>query len=162
MIGLSIWHEMGMKHAMTSDVALDFLGSLSVMDYINRRIRWIRVRKKMTPLFAVIIEPFTESIVCGIYGSWAISRLFGATKISLFIVHMLVWLYIDLGVRNALDTNVKGIGPPTNMLGFVAAWMARECLALPIWLYGITSSDVVWRGKKYRIMASGEAVRLDE
>jgi ceramide glucosyltransferase len=156
MIGLSLWHELGLKHAMTGDVALDFLGSLSVKDYIDRRTRWIRVRKKMTPLFAVIIEPFTESIICGIYGSWAIARLFGATKISLFVLHMALWLFVDLGVRNALDTNVKDIGPPSSTITFVLAWAARECLALPIWLYGITSSDVVWRGKKYRIMDSGE------
>ena len=155
MIALGIWHELGLKHAMTSDVALDFLGALSVRDYIDRRVRWIRVRKKMTPLIATAIEPFTESIVCGLYGSWALTRLLGATTISLFVIHMVIWLIIDLGVKAALETNVKGVGPQTNRMVFILAWIAREIMALPIWVYGITSSEVVWRGRKYRIMSSG-------
>ena len=156
MIGLSLWHELGLKHAMTGDVALDFIGALSVGDYVQRRIRWIRVRKKMTPILATAIEPFTESVLCGAYGSWAIARLFGATKSSLFIVHMLMWLLVDLSVRRSLGTNVTGIGPPSSTTLFVIAWVAREVSTLPIWLYGITRSEVVWRGKKYRIMTSGE------
>ena len=161
MVALSIWHELGFKHDMTPDVALDFLGALSVKDYIDRRVRWIRVRKRMTPLAAVILEPFTESIVCGIYGAWAIDRLFGANKTAVFLLHELLWLMVDLGVRRALETNVRGIGPPSSTPLFILAWAARELMALPIWLYGVTSSNVVWRGKAYKIMASGEALRLD-
>lgn len=155
MVALSLWHELGLKHAMTGDVALDFLGAFSIRDYVNRRIRWIRVRKKMTPLLAVLIEPLTESIICGIYGTWAIDRLFGASRIALFIVHMVLWLMVDLGVRDSLSTNVRTIGPPSSSLQFVLAWIAREVMALPIWIYGITSSTVVWRGRKFRIIQSG-------
>jgi ceramide glucosyltransferase len=155
MIALSLWHELHLKHTMTGDVALDFLGALSVKDYLARRIRWIRVRKRMTPIIATIIEPFTESILCGIYGSWAIARLFGATKSALFIVHMIIWLLVDLSVRESLSTHVKGIGPPSSKAQFILAWAARELLTLPIFMYGLSSSDVVWRGKKYRIISSG-------
>jgi len=156
MIALSLWHELGLKHAMTSDVAMDFLGALSVKDYIDRRVRWIRVRKKMTPIVATLTEPFTESIVCGVCGAWAIARLFGATKSALFLVHMAAWLFVDLGVKKALETDVKDIGPPSGGPIFIMAWMLREIMALPIWVYGITSSDVVWRGRRYKILASGE------
>ncbi|WVO17920.1 hypothetical protein L204_105618 [Cryptococcus depauperatus] len=91
MIALSIWHELGLKHSMTSDVVLDFVGSLTVYDYISRRVRWIRVRKKMS-LSATLLEPFTESIVSGLYGSWALSRLFGSNILPVFLVHMIAWL----------------------------------------------------------------------
>ena len=37
---------------------------------------------------------------------------------------------------------------------------AREVLALPIWLYAMLGDEVTWRGNRYRILASGEAVRL--
>jgi len=95
MIALSLWHELGLKHAMTSDVALDFIGSLTLQGYISRRVRWLRVRKKMT-LPATVAEPFTESLVCGLYGSWAIARLIGAYRPAIFLIHMLVWLFVDL------------------------------------------------------------------
>lgn len=160
MIALSVWHEAGLKHAMTGDVALDFLGALSVRGYIDRRARWIRVRKMMT-LPATLLEPFTESIVAGIYGGWAVHRLFGFPRVAFWILNMAVWLAIDLSVRRNLATNVRGIGPTSNTLSFCAAWAARECLALPIWIYAMLGSSVVWRGNRYRILASGEAKRLD-
>ena len=155
MIALSLWHELCLKHAMSGDVALDFLGALSVRAYINRRVRWIRVRKRMAPVLATMVEPFTESIVCGLYGCWAIDRLLGANRTAIFLAHMVLWLLVDTGVRNALATNVKDVGPSSGTASFIAAWLAREMMTLPIWIYGMTSSDVVWRGKKYRILASG-------
>ncbi|ADV25270.1 ceramide glucosyltransferase [Cryptococcus gattii Ru294] len=159
MIGLSLWHEFKLKHAMTSDVVLDFIGALSVRDYINRRIRWIRVRKKMT-LAATLLEPLTESIISGLYGAWAISRLLGGNILPIFLIHMVAWISVDLSTKRALETNIKGIGPPENKVRFLMAWAARECLALPIWMLAMTSSEVIWRGQKYKIIASGEAIRL--
>lgn len=159
MIALSLWHELGLKHAMTSDVALDFIGSLTIQGYIARRARWIRVRKKMT-LAATLAEPLTESLICGLYGSWAISRLIGASCPAILIIHMILWLLTDLRVKTSLETNVKNAGPPTNTIAFLAAWVAREVLALPIWLYAMLGDEVTWRGNRYRILASGEAVRL--
>jgi ceramide glucosyltransferase len=159
MIALSLWHELGLKHAMTSDVALDFIGSLTVQAYIARRARWIRVRRKMT-LSATLAEPLTESIICGLYGSWAIARLIGASRPAIFIVHMIIWLLVDLRVKSSLETNIKNAGPPTSMIAFVTAWLMREMLALPIWLYAMLGDEVTWRGNRYKILASGEAVRI--
>jgi ceramide glucosyltransferase len=155
MIGLSLWHELRLKHAMTGDVALDFLGSLSLKDYIARRSRWIRVRKRMTPIPATMLEPFTESIFGGLCGTWAISRLFGANIPALWLVHMGLWLAVDLSVRRYLGTNVRGMGPREGTVTFVLAWMIREALAMPIYLYALLGNEVVWRGKKYRIGPSG-------
>ncbi|OCF30818.1 ceramide glucosyltransferase [Kwoniella heveanensis BCC8398] len=155
MIALGLWHQLKLKHAMTSDVALDFLGALSVTDYVDRRVRWLRVRKKMTPLIATLLEPFTESLVSGLYGSWALHRILGTNMIPVFLIHLGIWISIDLSTRRALETNVKNIGPPGSQAVFLAAWAMRECLALPIWLMAMTSDVVVWRGNRYRIVASG-------
>ncbi|WVR04083.1 hypothetical protein IAU60_001082 [Kwoniella sp. DSM 27419] len=161
MIALGLWHQLKLKHAMTSDVALDFLGSLTVKDYIDRRVRWIRVRKKMTPLIATLLEPYTESLVSGLYGAWAIQRLLGANIFPIFLIHLAAWLALDLSTRRALETNVRTIGPPGSQAVFILAWASREALALPIWLIAMTSSQVVWRGRKYMIGVSGEAIRMD-
>ena len=155
MIALSLWHQLHLRHAMTGDVVLDFLGALSLKQYVDRRIRWIRVRKRMNPILTTLIEPFTESILCGIYGSWAIDRLFGANKSAIFLLHMICWFFVDLGVRKALRSNILTIRAQNETSTFILAWLAREALTLPVWVYGITSSNVVWRGKKYRILSSG-------
>lgn len=156
MIGLSLWHQAGLKHAMTGDVALDYLGALSVRDYMMRRARWIRVRKMMT-LPATLLEPLTESIVASLYGAWAANHLLGVPRVWFWLVSMGLWLATDLSVRAALATNVD-MGPSGGVGRFVAAWMAREVLALPIWLYAMLGSTVVWRGKAYRVLASGESM----
>nr|XP_019049941.1 ceramide glucosyltransferase [Kwoniella bestiolae CBS 10118]OCF28871.1 ceramide glucosyltransferase [Kwoniella bestiolae CBS 10118] len=160
MIALGIWHQLNLKHAMTSDVALDFLGALSVKDYIDRRVRWLRVRKKMTPIIATLLEPFTESLLAGLYGSWAIQRLLGANIPALFIVHLFTWLMVDLSTRRSLETNIQALKPPSSTGIFLIAWFARECLALPIWLLAMTSDVVIWRGRKYKIVSSGRSLQI--
>ncbi|GMK57885.1 hypothetical protein CspeluHIS016_0407190 [Cutaneotrichosporon spelunceum] len=160
MIGLAVWHELGLKHTMTGDVACDFLGTLSVRDYCMRRTRWIRVRKRMT-LPATTMEPLTESIVASLYGAWAVNTLFGMPKLVFWVLSMSAWLATDLAVRKALATKVRHVGPPQPTGRFLLAWAARECLALPIWIYSMLGSSVMWRGKAYRVLASGEARRID-
>lgn len=155
MLAHSIWHELGLKHAMTGDVATDYLGALSVRDYFMRRARWIRVRKMMT-LHATSMEPLTESIVASLYGAWAVHTLFGVPMSLFWVLSMGLWLASDLAVRRALATNVRHLGPPQPTSRFLLAWAARECLALPIWLYAMAGTRVVWRGKAYRALASGE------
>jgi ceramide glucosyltransferase len=161
MIALSLWHELDLKHAMTGDVALDFLGPMSVRGYIDRRARWIRVRKMMT-LPATLLEPLTESIVAGIYSAWALHRLTGIPGWLWWIINMGAWLTVDLDVRRNLAANVNTLWPQPSMPAFAAAWAARECLALPIWLYAMVGSAVMWRGNKYRILASGECCAVEE
>ena len=149
MIALSLWHELGLRHAMTADVALDFLGALSIWDYVQRRVRWIRVRKRMTPILVVMLEPFTESLLCGICGSWSLHRLFGWSRLAIFSLHTAIWFIVDLQVCHALQRNVNG-----TRLSFLA-WFMREVMTLPIWIYGICGSEVSWRGRRYRVLASG-------
>lgn len=164
MIALALWHQLNLRHAMNGDVALDYLGALSVRDYIARRIRWIRVRKRMTPVLVTALEPFTEMLFGGLCAMWALHRLFGVrahTFSIVFSLHAFVWVLVDLSVRRSLATTVRGDLPPASTAQFLVAWAARELLTLPVWLYGITSSVVVWRGQKYRIVGNGEAIKLD-
>jgi ceramide glucosyltransferase len=48
MIGSAIWHDLGLRHTLTGDVAGNAVGSMSFQKYFWRRVRWIRVRKYMT------------------------------------------------------------------------------------------------------------------
>lgn len=46
-IGVAIWEELGMRHAMGVEVAGNAVGSMTFTKYFRRRVRWIRVRKYM-------------------------------------------------------------------------------------------------------------------
>lgn len=44
MIGHALWHQLGLGHAMNSDVVGNSVGRMSLRTYFWRRVRWIRVR----------------------------------------------------------------------------------------------------------------------
>ncbi len=156
MIAAAIMHQLKLKHAMTPDLALDCLGPLTLGAYIARRVRWIRVRKRMT-LAATLIEPLTESLLLGILASWAINTMIDFPSWLFFALHEGAWIATDLAVLRAL----KGEGLRRDeRLDFCVAWACREALALPIWLKAMVGDTVVWRGVTYRIVASGEAVKV--
>ena len=153
MIASALWHELGLRHDLSCDVARNVVGNMSFLDYIWRRVRWIRVRKRMV-LAATVLEPFTESIMLCIIGAFACRVLFSIPSSIFAVVHFAAWLCIDLDVYTSIAG--RDIGKDGVFL-FLLAWMAREILAFPIWLLGIVADDVTWRGRKYTIMRNGEA-----
>jgi len=58
-----------------------------------------------------------------------------------------------------LDVCASLAGPTSPTLirwEFIAAWAAREVLALPIFLLAIFGDEVSWRGNRYRVLRNGE------
>lgn len=100
------------KHAMVfGDLAIQPTANMSVQSYIARRVRWLRVRK-FTVLLATMVEPGTESYVCSLYGSWAVTTTladlakrygFGFANFlttwkaftASYILSMLIWILVD-------------------------------------------------------------------
>jgi ceramide glucosyltransferase len=63
------------KHAMLfGDLCFQPISHTSVMACIDRRVRWLRVRK-FTVTLATFVEPGTESILCSLYGAYALTTL---------------------------------------------------------------------------------------
>jgi ceramide glucosyltransferase len=153
MIASALWHELDVRHSLSTDVAHNVVGNMTLGDYFWRRVRWIRVRKYMV-LSATIIEPFTESIVFATLASLAVNYLFGFPKILFVLTHFVLWFMLDLDVYASLSGKHKPISIDHY---FVAAWLIRELLCLPIFFYAIFGSTVVWRGRSYRILRNGEA-----
>ncbi|KAF8640365.1 hypothetical protein AX17_000036 [Amanita inopinata Kibby_2008] len=156
MIASALWHEIGLRHELSCDVARNVVGNMSFMDYIWRRVRWIRVRKRMV-LAATLLEPFTESVVAGIIASWSARYLCGIPLWIFLPLHFLSWILVDLDVYSSLAGHPL---PRVTRWTFIAAWMARELLALPIWLLAILGNEVEWRGQKYRMLRNGEVSRV--
>jgi ceramide glucosyltransferase len=63
------------KHAMLfGDFCFQPISHTPVLAYMDRRIRWLRVRK-FTVTLATFVEPGTESILCSLYGAYALTTL---------------------------------------------------------------------------------------
>ena len=152
-IGSSLWHELGLRHELSHDVADNVVGRMSFSAYVWRRVRWIRVRKHMVPA-ATLVEPLQECFVASAIGIWALHRLFDVPVWLSFIVHYSAWLWVDLDVFESLAGEKL---PKSRRLSCFMAWMLREGLALPIWVLAVFGSDVEWRGTRYRVGRNGEA-----
>lgn len=157
MIGLGIFHQLKLRHAMTSDVALNAVGSMTFSDYFWRRVRWIRVRKQMTRA-ATLVEPFTESLVMGLLSAWAAQTLFGFSTLLFLSLHWLLWSGMDIGTMVALAPEPMRTDEwPL----FACAYIGREVLALPIWLVAMTGNEVTWRGTRYVVLPNGKAREVE-
>ena len=156
MIAASIWHELGMRHTLSCDVAYNVLGDMTLRDYMQRRIRWIRVRKHMV-LAATLLEPLTESALLIGLSSWTFRHSFSIPPWMFVPVSLSIWFYIDLDVYSSLANHPL---PNSKRLPFFCAWFLRELLAFPIWLVALFGNTVEWRGVKYRVLRNGEAEKL--
>ncbi|KAI0931763.1 hypothetical protein AcW1_000918 [Taiwanofungus camphoratus] len=157
MIASALWHELGLRHELSCDVARNAVGSMSLMDYFWRRVRWVRVRKRMV-FVATLVEPLTESVVVGVLAAMALNHLFNIPSWLFLPIHFTLWLVVDMDVFASLAGHPV---PSSSLLAFIAAWAARELFALPIWLLAIVGNQVEWRGKQYEIMRNGEVRRTD-
>ncbi|KAF5388567.1 hypothetical protein D9757_004589 [Collybiopsis confluens] len=156
MIASAFWHELGLRHDLSCDVARNVVGNMSFYDYVQRRVRWIRVRKNMV-LPATLVEPLTESIVLVSIGCSSMKYLFGLPRWICILVHFSVLLAIDLDVYASLAGHPL---PQAIRWEFLAGWVAREVLALPIFLLAILGNTVEWRGKRYQVLNHGEVRQI--
>ncbi|KAJ6519657.1 glycosyltransferase family 21 protein [Mycena sanguinolenta] len=157
MIASAFWHELGDRHDLSCDVARNAVGNMSLWDYILRRVRWIRVRKHIV-LAATLVEPFTESVVLSIVCAASLGCLFGVPYWISILAHFAIWVFVDLDVYASLAGHPL---PSDIRWQFMAAWAAREFLALPIFLFAICGSEVSWRGRAYRVLRDGQVARAE-
>ncbi|KAJ3136151.1 hypothetical protein HK101_004050, partial [Irineochytrium annulatum] len=159
-IATAIWH-LGLRHAMTADVAFQPLGRLTFSDYFQRRARWIRVRK-YTVTAATLVEPLTECFCLGLLAAHALRMWFAVPVIPFLALHVIAWFCVDLTIVTTLDPTILRLGRSKagarNLawLGpWTVAWIVRELMALPIYLHAFAGSTVEWRGARFRLNVDG-------
>jgi len=163
------------NHAMVfGDLAIQPMAGMSVAEYIARRVRWLRVRK-FTVTLATLVEPGTESFLCSLYGAYAVTTVpwFHATLsvpqtwtafALLWLTSISLWAAVDWTQYRLLhsassievDEHTPSFarqpqtGSRRHVGEWLAAWVGREALALPIWLWAFWGgTSVTWRGRKF-------------
>jgi ceramide glucosyltransferase len=169
------------KHSLVfGDIAVQPMSGMSLSAYIDRRIRWLRVRK-FTVLLATLVEPGTESFLCSLYLAFGaitvLPRYFPAYAgyletwgafFTAWVLSILLWMAIDwtvyLRLHSASAIEVDEHTPPFALphrggkfarrpfQQWLLAWLGREALALPIWTWAFyCGSTVVWRDRVFRV-----------
>ncbi|EME43415.1 glycosyltransferase family 21 protein [Dothistroma septosporum NZE10] len=163
------------KHAFCfGDLAIQPMANMSLAEYWSRRIRWLRVRK-FTVTLATFVEPGTESFMCSAYGAFAFSTLpyihntFGISPTwtafaLLWLLSAGIWclmdwtLYLKLQSGASIEVNEETpffARPPMSGTKrpfgeWLLAWLGREALALPVWVWAFWGGTrVEWRGKRF-------------
>ncbi|GLB35992.1 putative glycosyl transferase family 21 [Lyophyllum shimeji] len=155
MIASALWHELGLRHDLSCDIARNAVGNMSLGDYVWRRVRWIRVRRHMV-LTATLLEPFTEAVMLSVIASLSLRYLFAVPPWITLILHYPLWLSVDLDVYASLAGHPL---PAAGRWEFLLAWAAREVLALPIYILAMFGDEVIWRGNRYQMLRNGEVRR---
>jgi ceramide glucosyltransferase len=163
------------KHALLfGDLAFQPMAGMSVKEYIARRVRWLRVRK-FTVTLATFVEPGTEAFLCSCYGAYGATSLPWCNKqlgipqtwgafVGFFLLSVILWAVVDWAVYLKLhsastleaDQMIPKFAQPPRTRSrrpyrkWLLAWLGRELLALPIWLWAFWGgTEVVWRGTKF-------------
>ncbi|KAG1051261.1 hypothetical protein G6F43_006524 [Rhizopus delemar] len=152
-IGEALW-DLGLRHRMSADMASQTLGALSFRGYCGRRARWVRLRKYIVTA-ATLVEPITESIVCGLMGALGFHWVFGTRIMPFFVLHWTFWFLNDYVLYCVLVQSHRV--PP---LKFFRAWLSREVLALPLYLYAMAGTKIAWREQEYRCVSDGTAIAI--
>lgn len=163
-IGEALWH-LGLRHRMSADTACQALGSISLKGYCGRRARWVRLRKYIVTA-ATLVEPITESIVCGLMGAVGYHAIFGTSIPAFFAIHWALWFLNDFFLYKTLVSSssfhTHAAKTPLSLLYFGRAWLAREVLALPLYLYAMAGTKISWRDQQYRCVSDGTAIAVSE
>lgn len=176
MIAIALWENCNGRTALTGDIVIQPLlshnKSNSIKEYFNRRVRWLRVRKYMVKA-ATLVEPTTESIICGIIGTFALSTLLWNQTFNVwfFILHMACWFACDYYQFYVLVNNItnsrhlpvwlRNVAPMSRSLWqWSQIWLMREAFALPIWIDAMLGQEINWRGKPFKIKTDLSAEEL--
>ena len=172
------------------DLAVQPMAGTSAAAYVARRVRWLRVRK-WTVLLATLVEPGVESLLCCFYFAFAattapaISAFLGTPQTwrafaALWLGAVLVWLTADWYTCRKLhafqsvevDEHTPDFARGARRRGGTArrpfgewllAWVGREVLALPIWIWAVLlGTTVTWRGKGFRVRMDMSVVEIDD
>ncbi|GAA6037150.1 hypothetical protein JCM8097_008760 [Rhodosporidiobolus ruineniae] len=169
-IGVAIWEELGMRHAMGIEMAGNAVGSMSFSKFFRRRVRWLRVRKYMV-LASTLVEPLTECLLAGVLGSLALRHLFSVPPLPFFLAQTAAWFYLDITIYRTLlpasPARSTATRPPAHdgpSVSYFKAWAVRELLALPIWVFAMLGDTVGWRdeGTVYKVRRDGSVRALRE
>ncbi|KAK4152000.1 glycosyltransferase [Chaetomidium leptoderma] len=171
------------------EVAIQPMSGMSVAAYIARRVRWLRVRK-WTVILATLVEPGIEPLLCSAHLSFALTTLpwihdkFGIPQTwsatgMVWLSTITLWMLVDRWFSNKLrklqsvdvDENTPSFALGSCRQGgiqqrpffeWLAAWLGREVLALPIWTWAVLlGATVNWRGSQFRVRMDMSVVEVE-
>lgn len=164
------------------DLAFQPVANMSVQAYVARRVRWLRVRKFTVVLATLVEPGTESILCSfyGAWGvTTALAQYLGDQGYAIaealstwtafwgfFCLSIVTWILIDWtvyimlhsGKTVELDEDTPSFArPPQGVTrrpfrAWFTAWLGREMLAFPIWLWAVYGGvTVIWRDRQFRV-----------
>ncbi|CAH8549618.1 unnamed protein product [Dicrocoelium dendriticum] len=120
-------------------------------------VRWLRLRLRMLPLVAGLLEPCSEAVTVGVLFALSVNYLFDVPFFYLVLGHFIIWLALDYTLLRLVQH-----GPlPLSVPKFLLVWLFREMLVYVIFLKAITNpSAITWGKYSYHVKMGGLTTRM--
>ncbi|XP_070210843.1 ceramide glucosyltransferase-like isoform X2 [Littorina saxatilis] len=150
-------HDRGFKLVLSAYPAQQNVSSTSVKSFVDRMVRWLRLRLNMLTVVASFLEPLTECMTLGAAMAATLYHFFDINPFIFFCSHLLVWLVIDyIQLRNVQNGPV-----PIGKLRFAWIWMFRECMSVWIFICAVVNPHRIKWGRRTYYVHTGGHTELD-
>ncbi|UJR21391.1 hypothetical protein I4U23_024481 [Adineta vaga] len=147
--------KQGWKIRVAPIPALQNSGDYSISIWLERMIRWFKLRMRLSPL--AYIEPLQECFTSAALAGVVTNYLFEWNALVVAACHILLWFLFDYFMLRI----TQGGPLPFSKFEFAIAWLVRELSAYYIYFKAFTGSSTIrWRGKEYRLGSGTRAVEI--
>ncbi|CAL1546043.1 unnamed protein product [Lymnaea stagnalis] len=87
-------HERG-QLIMSAIPAKQNVGQITLRGFVERMVRWMRLRLNMMTLVTGFLEPLSDCFPLGIWAGWALNYFFAINPFYFFTFHVISWLIMD-------------------------------------------------------------------
>ncbi|KAJ3368086.1 hypothetical protein HDU91_000839, partial [Kappamyces sp. JEL0680] len=155
LIGIAIM-KLGKTHQLAPDFAYQSMGVVTISSFLQRRIRWLRVRKTagLAVQLTLIYEPFSEILINGLLAGLAFHHYFGVNVYLFNLFHWAMWFLSDMLVAKACYGRRFG-HMWEDFYQFAFSWVVLQLIMVPSFIWGMAGTEIQWRNQRYRLKASG-------
>lgn len=166
--------QYGYETAICKHVAIQNFGTFDICDYINRRVRWMRLRNKFAKISSFTpLELIIDNHLCGLLCVVMLSYWHESISTMFILYHLVGWLLVDslvfmcmdaaVALPNSWQDNIFDWGRVSNrprgtyyfcfnVLEHYIMWMTRECIGVYIRLKALQkTSQVTWKDNQFNL-----------
>ncbi|CAH8564189.1 unnamed protein product [Schistosoma intercalatum] len=149
--------QKGYRIVLSSYPVIQNVSNSTLVNYIRRMVRWLRLRLNMLPLVSGVLEPLCESITLGLLFALTMHYLFDIQIIYLIMMHFTLWILLDYTLLRCIQNSKL----PFSFAKFLLAWISRELLVYVVFITALSNPwRIKWGNYTYRINFGGLTQRL--
>ncbi|BFZ01581.1 hypothetical protein BsWGS_04619 [Bradybaena similaris] len=144
-------HEKG-RMVMSAFPAKQNMGQTTVSKFVERMVRWVKLRLNMMTAVTGILEPIADCFPLGIWAGWALYHFFSINPFMFFMCHVVSWMVLDYIQLVTVQNGPLLFSKPE----YVLAWIVRELTSTYIFILAVANPHYIkWGARTFRVKLGG-------